>query len=44
MDIMKILLITNVLLVTKLVVIVTEDNLINVLNVVKEDTYLEENV
>lgn len=44
MVIMKMILLMNVLLVTKLVVIVTEDNLINVLNVVKEDTYSEENV
>jgi len=39
MVIMKILLTTHVPLVTKLVVTVTEDNPINVLNVVKEPTY-----
>jgi len=44
MVIMKTLLITNVPPVTKLVVTVTEDNPTNVLNVVKEDTYSEENV
>jgi hypothetical protein len=42
MDIMKMIPIMNVPLVTIPVVIVTEDNPINVLNVVKEDTYTKD--